>query len=72
MKKNQSDLKQDEKKLKQVLVLTKSEGAYGLDVYEIDENIIEKHGKKVEKYEPDVFAIFANNITKASRGIFGI
>lgn len=47
-------------------------GSYGLDVVEISKSILDKHGKVETSYEPDIFAICINNLTKAFRDAFGI
>jgi hypothetical protein len=47
----------------QVIRLTKGDGAYGLTINE--------HAEVVYKSEPDVYAIFVNNIISATRRIFG-
>lgn len=55
----------------QVIRLTKGEGAYGLTIYELPGSVINEHAEVVYKSEPDVYAIFVNNIISATRRIFG-
>ena len=54
-----------------VIKLSKSEGAYGYTIYEIPESVLLKNSEVLEKSEPDVYAIFVNNIIGATRRIFG-
>lgn len=61
-----------EKKNVTVLSFFVKEGAYGIEEYEIPAEILKKHGKKVKSPEPDIFAIFVNNLTKRSRELLGI
>jgi hypothetical protein len=51
--------------------LVKGEGAYGYVVYEIAESVLKEHANQVEKSEPDVYAIFVNNLIGVTRRIFG-
>lgn len=55
----------------QVISLNSRQGAYGLTIYEIPGRIIDEHAQVVYKSEPDVYAIFVNNIISATRRIFG-
>lgn len=55
----------------QVIKLTKTDGAYGLIVYELPSSVMQEHAQIVDKSEPDVYAIFVNNIIGATRRIFG-
>ena len=55
----------------QVIRLIKGEGAYGLTIYELPESVLNQHATVVEKSEPDVYAIFVNNIINATRRLFG-
>ena len=55
-----------------VLTLVKEDGAYGFVEIEINEDVIKKQGKVTEMCQPDIFAVFMNNITKKCRDSFGI
>lgn len=54
-----------------VIKLTRSEGAYGFNVYEVPEAVFNQHAQVIDKVEPDVYAIFVNNIIDATRRLFG-
>lgn len=55
-----------------VMLTNRGHGAYGLEVYDIPKNVLLKHATLSSKYEPDIFAIFINNMIHAARNIFGI
>lgn len=46
--------------------------AFGLKIVEIDESLIEKNGKVIDKTEPDLFNIFVPRLERIFRDIFGI
>lgn len=46
--------------------------AFGLKVVEIDESVIDKQGKVIEKTEPDLFNIFVPRLERIFRDIFGL
>jgi len=55
----------------------KSEGggfarAFGIDEIEISEDMLKKHGKVVNKSQPDIYQTFLSNIEKKAREFFGI
>ncbi|WP_413581089.1 hypothetical protein [Bdellovibrio sp. HCB288] len=54
-----------------VFLPTRADGAYGFNEYEISADAL-KEGKLVKSQEPDIFAIFVNNFTRAMREFFGI
>jgi hypothetical protein len=60
----------DEKYIK-VISLNRSEGAYGYTVHEISEKALYANSEVVEKCQPDVYAIFVNNIISLTRSLFG-
>lgn len=55
-----------------VLTLTVEEGAYCMTEYEIPQDVLKKHGKKLSRSEPDIFAILVNHMTKKAREVLGI
>lgn len=50
-----------------VIRLFKEDGAYGFEICEV----LEDQLKPIEKSVPDIFAIFTNQLTKATRDLFG-
>lgn len=61
-----------EKKVVKLLAFSVKDGAYGMVEYEIPEDVLKKQAKVISKTEPDIFAVFVNNITKKSRELLGI
>lgn len=61
-----------EKKTVKILKFNSGGGAYGLTEYEISEDALKKHGKKISETEPDIFAVFVNHLTRKSREILGL
>lgn len=59
--------KQESAKVK-VIRLHKAEGAYGFSVHEVDESAL---GEPIEKTEPDIWAIFNNQLSALTRHLFG-
>lgn len=66
------ELVQETEETVKVMITNRGHGAYGLEVYEIDKGVILKNARLVSKYEPDIFAIFINNMVHAARNVFGI
>lgn len=54
-----------------VIKLTRGEGAYGFNIYEVPEAVFNQHAQVIEKLEPDIYHIFVNNIIAATRRLFG-
>ncbi len=73
MEKPQKKLSTDsEDTLVKVIKLCRSEGSYGYIVHEIPETILNEHSEIVDKCEPDIYAIFKNNIISLTRRLFGL
>lgn len=64
--------KSDPQKKVKVLKFIRDEGAYGFIEYEISEDLLSQEGKELDASQPDIFAIFINNLTKKCRDVFGI
>lgn len=61
-----------------VLIVEKAGGdsnwaaAFSYKAIEIPASILEKHGKQIEKSEPDILQIFENNLLKWVRSQIGL
>lgn len=64
--------KQEPGQLVKVIQLVREHGGYGYVEYEISLDLLKAHGKVLDKSEPDIYAIFVNQVTKKTRDIFGI
>ncbi len=71
-KKSNIEIIEEKEEIVKVMLMNFEQGAYGLEVYELPLSLIKKNAKLSSKYEPDIFAIFINNMIHASRNIFGI
>jgi hypothetical protein len=55
-----------------VILLGREEGWFIFKEVEIDDSILEHHGKVVYKTNPDIFPIFKEQLIAKARDIFGI
>lgn len=58
--------------LVKVIQLKREGSGYGFVEYEIPAEALEEHGKITHTSEPDIYAIFVNQLTKRSRELFEI
>lgn len=54
------------------IVFSIEDGWFCYKDYEISKDVVEKHGKLVDKSNPDIFAIFLGQVTRKLRNLFGI
>ncbi len=65
--------KKDEQKTTIKIVVPIIDGlTFGVKIVEIDEAIIEKNGKVLDKTEPDQFNIFNSRLERVFRDLFGL
>lgn len=67
--KPQTDIPEEKIKL---LAFTKAEGWFVMEEYELPKSVIEKYGKLVSKTQPDIFAIFKEQVISKIRDFYGI
>lgn len=68
MAKAQNKSQKPESRKVKVIRLYQAEGAYGFMVHEVDEDAL---GEPIEKTEPDIWAIFNNQLSALTRHLFG-
>lgn len=70
MAKKMEPLKEHQSNLVKVIKPHREEGWFVFTEYEIDEEILETHGKVIHKTNPDIFAIFKDQLVNRILSIF--
>lgn len=66
MKTPQSDKKRT------VISFDRKDGWFVFSTYEIQESLLEKHGKKTSEIDPEIFPVFKDQLVRKVRDIFEI